>query len=146
MLEQYYQDCLPADVGDTPSPSNDDQQQACLEAALNSDNPTIVDALQSLFVLVRLVEPDGYRDCVEQRNVYSIIAECHAQRINAGEAHAMIDTVLASRDCAAVFALDNFMDVARPHARRRSARRSGASPGGAHCGARYQTHPWPQRI
>lgn len=115
MPEQYYQDWPPALASEIVSPSVADQQRACIDTALGSDNPAIIDAISQLMVLVRLVAPVEYQERVEHNCLFAIIAGVHVQRINPDEAHAMLDTVLASRDYNAIFALDNFIDVARAH-------------------------------
>jgi hypothetical protein len=115
MLKQHYHDWPAAQVNEAVPPSEDDQRRACIDTALGSDNPAVVDALDKLLVLVRLVAPGDYQDCVEHRSLFSLIAGIHVLRIDPCEAHAMLDTVLASHDSNAIFALDNFIDVARTH-------------------------------
>jgi len=80
-------------------------QQACLDCALQSKNPTIINALEQLYVLMRLCEPDLIK-------MWLTIFSAETRNINREEAHRIVDDVIDSHDTHALLALDNFIDVA----------------------------------
>jgi hypothetical protein len=87
-------------------------RQACLDVAINSENPAVVDAVEALCVLIRLSEPEEFSK--------SLRANSWPVRVNLAKAHQIVDEVLEKPDNASLIALENFIDVA---SRRRKKKR-----------------------
>lgn len=84
-----------------------------IEIACWSDNPTIVDAIENLMMMVKIAEPDAVQEALFQATVYSGVAEVRRQQIDLEEAHEIVDEVIEKGDTNSIFALDNLIDVAR---------------------------------
>ena len=83
---------------------------AHIKAAVDSDNPTIIDALNAVCVLVRLTEAESLERNLELERMFS--GKDLITRVDRETAHKLVDEVLNSRDGNGMFALGNFMDVA----------------------------------
>ena len=112
-MGRIFEDWAPAQAEDPIRVGGTDECLACLKTALASDNPTVLAALNQLYVVVRLAEPELYEEKLMNTSLQTWIAQSHAKRFDPSRVHQMVDHVLAGDDCHAMFALEKFCLVAR---------------------------------
>jgi hypothetical protein len=90
---------------------------AHIGAAAISDNPTVIDALQTLCLLVRMVEPEKLETNLSIEKSFS--GKDFVTRLDRIEAHQIVDEVLTQRYVSGIIALGNLMNVVRREKRKK---------------------------